>query len=601
MSRINYKKILSKSDFRVAQSCPTKLHYLKHGYPSCNDGNEYMEYLAEGGYAVGEMATLFYPNGHRIDNRKGIEAAIAETEKLLRQDNVTLFEAAILSNGKIAAIDILEKKGNKVNLIEVKSKGYDSANPSLKGWEEHLEDVAFQTQVLSEAYPDCAITPCLFVPDKAARTSIEGLNSLFELREVEVHNDFKLFDIVFTGDPERIRKDDLMILVDISEQVKGLTRVIKANAKIFSDSLVSGTKIISILDKNCFGCEYVSDEINEKSGYHECWSKVKESEQHVKDLYYVGTIGGIKEPIVNDLIADGKVSLYDMPIDELKGKRGERQLIQIENTKTQTEWESAELKAEINSWQYPLHFIDFETCVTALPFHKNMHPYEMSAFQWSCHTIKSPGTEPVHAEWLNTDPKFPSFKFAESLMEQIGYSGTHLMWATHENTTLRNVYYQMEEYGYSNPALKKWLEYVVKFDKNGSGTLIDMNKMTLDYYFHPVMKGRTSIKVTLPAVLTANKSKRTIDWLQNFEKDVSLYALDKQGNIENPYKHLPQLEIAAEAEAVNEGTGAMRAYEDMLFGRNKHNVEVKKAYERALLRYCKLDTLAMVIIWEHWK
>ncbi|MDH5382686.1 MAG: hypothetical protein OEW75_17660, partial [Cyclobacteriaceae bacterium] len=134
-----------------------------------------------------------------------------------------------------------------------------------------------------------------------------------------------------------------------------------------------------------------------------------------------------------------------------------------------------------------------------------------------------------------------------------------------------------------------------------SGTLIDMNKMALDYYFHPVMKGRTSIKVTLPAVLTANKSKRTIDWLQNFEKDLSLYALDGMGNIENPYKHLPQLEIAAEAEAVNEGTGAMRAYEDMLFGRNKHNVEVKKAYEQALLRYCKLDTLAMVIIWEHWR
>ncbi|MCB9448679.1 MAG: DUF2779 domain-containing protein [Flavobacteriales bacterium] len=601
MQQLNFKKILSKSDFRVAQNCATKLHYLKNGYPSANEGNEYMEYLAEGGYAVGEMATLFYPGGHRIDNRKGIASAIEETKELLKKDNITLFEAAILSNGKVAAIDILEKKGTTVNLIEVKSKGYDSVNPSLRGWKDHLEDIAFQVHVLSEAYPEFTINPFFFVPDKAARTKIEGLNSLFDLREIETHNDFKFFDIVFTGDPELIRKDALMVLVDVSEQVHGLARAIQTNAMTFADSLVKGTKIISPLDKKCFNCEYVSDNGTEKSGYHECWKGIKEPEQHVKDLYHVGTIGGTKEPVVNELIAGGKVSLFDMPVEELKGKRGERQLIQIENTKTNTEWTSAGLKAEISSWKYPLHFIDFETCVTALPFHKNMHPYEMSAFQWSCHTIKSPGADPVHTEWLNTEPKFPSFQFAESLMQQIGYSGTHLMWATHENTTLRNIYNQMEEYGYSNPALKKWLEYVVKFDKNGSGTLIDMNRMALDYYFHPVMKGRTSIKVTLPAVLAANKSERTINWLQNFEDDLSLYVLDEHGHIENPYKHLPQLEISAEAEAVNEGTGAMRAYEDMLFGLNKNKPEVKKAYEKALLRYCKLDTLAMVIIWEHWK
>jgi hypothetical protein len=81
-----------------------------------------------------------------------------------------------------------------------------------------------------------------------------------------------------------------------------------------------------------------------------------------------------------------------------------------------------ELKEEINSWKYLLHFIDFETCITALPFHKVMRPYEMIGFQWSCYTIKQPGDEPIHSEWLNTDPKFPSFTFAESLMNKVGYA-----------------------------------------------------------------------------------------------------------------------------------------------------------------------------------
>ena len=70
--------------------------------------------------------------------------------------------------------------------------------------------------------------------------------------------------------------------------------------------------------------------------------------------------------------------------------------------------------------------------------------------------------------------------------------------------------------------------------------------------------------------------------------------------IENPYKNLPPVELLESAEAVNEGTGAMRAYEDMLFGLNKNKEDIKQAYAQALLRYCKLDTLAMVIIWEHW-
>ena len=48
------------------------------------------------------------------------------------------------------------------------------------------------------------------------------------------------------------------------------------------------------------------------------------------------------------------------------------------------------------------------------------------------------------------------------------------------------------------------------------------------------------------------------------------------------------------------GTGAMRAYQDMLYGEQKDNEDIKEKYRSSLLQYCKLDTLAMVIIWEYW-
>ena len=598
--KTDFSKILSKSDFKVARSCTTKLYYKKNGYPSANDGNEYMEYLAEGGYAVGKLATLHFPEGIRIQNELGLESAIAQTKEELQKENVVLFEPALLIEGKVAAIDILVKAGNRFEIIEVKSKGFDSDNPKFdKGWDEYLEDIAFQKELLQEMFPDAHIDCFLFVPDKAKRTQIDGLNALFELKEVEAHNQFKFYEIEFIGDPELIRKDELMVKVGVNDEVKKRSSITKNAIKVYSESLEKGEKIQEPLNIGCFSCEYNAGD--DKNGYHECWKGMPEPELHIRDVYRLGNIKENKESVANALIGEKKLDVDALPEKAFEGVWGERRLIQINNTKAQSEWIARELKEEINSWKYPLHFIDFETCITALPFHKGMRPYEMSAFQWSCHTIKQPGAEPIHSEWLNTDPKFPSFAFAESLMNKVGYDGTLLMWSSHENTTLRNIYYQMEEYNQSIPGLKRWLEYMVKFDKNGAGAFVDMNDLALKYYFHPVMKGRTSIKVSLPAVLAASKSKRTENWLANFDEGINLLHRGEDGIIDNPYKHLPPIDLLENAEKVNEGTGAMRAYEDMLFGISKNKPEIKKAYKEALLRYCKLDTLAMVIIWEHWR
>jgi hypothetical protein len=38
----------------------------------------------------------------------------------------------------------------------------------------------------------------------------------------------------------------------------------------------------------------------------------------------------------------------------------------------------------------------------------------------------------------------------------------------------------------------------------------------------------------------------------------------------------------------------------MMFGLRKGDAGAVEIYKKALLRYCKLDSLAMVIIWEHW-
>lgn len=613
---------LSKSDFKIASTCAKKLQYKKQKYPSALDENDFMMMLAEGGYIVGKLATILY-SGTEI-NGNTMEA-LEQTKVLLQEENITLHEAAIQSGQKLIRIDILKKEGNIFNLIEVKAKSFNSAeekSEEKKNMQEYIEDVVFQTQVLQEAYPDSVINSFLLMPDKSKQTEIEGLASWFRVvpqnDEANQKGTFTKIKVAFIekeGTEEYKNKrqlllnDNLLELLSLNDKVSELSTVIKNRSKQFLRILNSDFEYQSgdyEINKNCKGCEFRASKDNDKDGFNECFGEMAKVNPNIFELYYGGGIGSVRNGFYFDeLIKKKKFSLYDIDLNELKkangeyGSRATRQLIQIDNTKKNEEWISNNLKSELNSWQYPLHFIDFETYAGAIPYHKGMRPYETIAFQWSCHTINRPGEEPVHSEWINTEKDFPSFRFAESLMNQIGNNGTPLMWATHENTTLRRILNQMDDFGYENEILKNWLLNITK-DEGREGRLKDMNAFTLQNYFHPYMKGRTSIKKTLPAVWNYHSFLHQVTWFKKY------YKLDAEGNISDPYQTLKYIfatgsvedELAEKEleEVVKEGGAAMKAYNDMMYG----DEENKEKLKNQLLEYCKLDTMAMVIIWSYW-
>jgi hypothetical protein len=69
----------------------------------------------------------------------------------------------------------------------------------------------------------------------------------------------------------------------------------------------------------------------------------------------------------------------------------------------------------------------------------------------------------------------------------------------------------------------------------------------------------------------------------------------------SPYDSLPAESTAGgEIVAVKDGTGAMRMYQDMLYGTRSADEASREACKRLLLQYCRLDTAAMVIVWMHW-
>ena len=116
---------LTKSRFKTGTQCPTKLYYLDRAeYENKNKENSFLEALAEGGFQVGALAKLYFPNGSEV---KEIEKtkALAQTKSLLSADSSTIFEAAF-SVGKLYLLaDVIQKTKTSIRLIEVKAKSFD--------------------------------------------------------------------------------------------------------------------------------------------------------------------------------------------------------------------------------------------------------------------------------------------------------------------------------------------------------------------------------------------------------------------------------------------------------------------------------------------
>lgn len=537
---------------------------------------------------IGAIATLLFPSAVRVDEADH-DQALARTHELMQRQNVTLLEPAFESHGKFARPDILIKAGPSLTLIEVKAKSFDSSaeNPfwSKNGlraeWRPYIEDVAFQALILQELYPHLALTCELMMPDKARTIGIDNLHSLFTLDDAVERGGYPRARFTFSDEAEALRRDHFLTRVNVDNEVAAVLPEVAAAAQVFVESLNPLRKIQAPIQFACKDCEYRIEDDTTPNGFRECWGALADPRPHILELYFGGTLEGI-----NHLIRAGKTSLHDVPKSMLQTKKGTlgarnlRQRVQLRHSLTNTEWIDPALADELASHVYPLHFIDFETSGLAVPYHAGMHPFENVAFQWSCHTLVAP----THAEWINIEDAFPNFEVAATLMQHLGTEGTVFMWATHENTILSQIHAQLLQRG-GHPQLADWLDWMT--DKR----MVDMNQLTLKHYFHPGMKGRTSIKKVVDAIWRDNPSLRA-----QFPE----YVREENGALFSPHQSLPPLPINGTQVAVQEGTGAIVAYKSMLYGKHKHDVSIKAQWRRLLLQYCKLDTAAMVMVYWHW-
>ena len=87
---------------------------------------------------------------------------------------------------------------------------------------------------------------------------------------------------------------------------------------------------------------------------------------------------------------------------------------------------------------YPIHFLDFETFMSALPLYPGTRPWQMITFQWSDHILHENG-DLEHREFLYEGSGDPRPSFTRSLIEALGDAGSVVVYSSFENSRLNEL------------------------------------------------------------------------------------------------------------------------------------------------------------------
>jgi hypothetical protein len=370
---------LSKSRFKIALECPRKLVYISNKrYVNTNDSNDQLKFLAEGGHQVGALAKLMHPGGIEI-TAKSIEEQIRETEQLLEQDDITLFEPTFRHGNLLVRVDVLVKRGHDIQLIEVKAKGFNPAkdtfqgkrDPIKSGWLPYLYDVAFQNLVLERAHPEWNITPHLMLLDTSAPASEGGIGTKFQVINDGQRVEIKVqpgFDPAELATPLLRAHDvtnEVRIVRDAPVRTPTGVREFEELVEWLAEQLGSGRDFSPCPGSHCKQCEFYCDpeEVTEtnRSGWMECFESTF---KRTVTLPRSASVLGLHDyPDPGRLLASNRLTLSEVDISDLNviDIPGEisskmRNALQVEEARGEGEpihLERNTLREALAQWKFP--------------------------------------------------------------------------------------------------------------------------------------------------------------------------------------------------------------------------------------------------------
>ncbi|MBM3280840.1 MAG: DUF2779 domain-containing protein [Candidatus Handelsmanbacteria bacterium] len=188
--------------------------------------------------------------------------------------------------------------------------------------------------------------------------------------------------------------------------------------------------------------------------------------------------------------------------------------------------------------RWPAYYLDFETVMTAMPLFADIAPYEQVPIQYSLHRYSALGVELDHREYLADHQLDCRREFAERLLRDLGRAGSIIVYSSFEKTVLNGLAARF-------PNLEGRIDACI-------ARLYDLADVLRRSIYDPGFRGSYSIKKTLPVLV--------------------------------PQMGYADLEIQ---------DGASAAAHYALMARGQYAAKEISAHRKALLAYCKQDTLAM--------
>ena len=245
----------------------------------------------------------------------------------------------------------------------------------------------------------------------------------------------------------------------------------------------------------------------------------------------------------------GRILFEDVREEALSDK----QQMQVECTLNKTEHIDVDgIREFLDSLSYPLYFLDFETLQQPVPQYNGQRPYQQITFQYSLHIKQNADAPYEHREFLApNDGSDPRRSLAEQLCKDIPMNVCTL------------AYNKGFECGRIKELASLYPDLAVHLLNIRDHIQDLLTPFQSGYYYVPAMHGSFSIKSVLPALFPD-------------EPSLNYHTLD---------------------ERCQNGGNAMTLFPAIQF----MEPEEAKASREALLRYCELDTWAMVKVWEKLK
>ena len=275
------------------------------------------------------------------------------------------------------------------------------------------------------------------------------------------------------------------------------------------------------------------------------WLEIYKTLVEIEDysIYHLCAPGADK---IGQLEKLGVKKIIDIPNDFKLDVKQQRQVQATKNNEILVDKEV--IKDFLDRLEFPLYFLDYETLSSVVPIFDGLGPYKQLPFQYSLHKLENPESEIEHFEYLHRDSVNPVKDLTETLKSQIGDKGTVLVW------------YEGFEKS-CNELMGKVAPEYAEFYKDLNDRIVDlMIPFSTGAYTHKDFFGSASIKKVLPVLIP----------------ELSYKGLD-----------------------IHAGGAAQRLWMDVaLLGKRQ---DEKEKIFADLLKYCELDTLAMVRIYQFLK